>query len=115
MSLLSPPSTFTSSCRPSPPFIAKLPTRVLVGSKPPAGRASGIVIAMLANVRLSVGRLAMSPDVTTPPISERVVSMSGAALVTVTASVSAPTCRSSSTVGRPPTDDVLHGRLAGIR
>jgi len=57
LSLLSPPSTFTSTCRPSPPLKATFPTWVFVGSKVPTGRASGAMSDKLANVRLSSGKV----------------------------------------------------------
>ena len=57
-------------------------------------------------MRLSSGSSAMSFEVTTPPISERVVSMSGVPTLTVTASVTAPTASSRASVGAGADEDV---------
>ena len=111
MSLLSPPSTLTLSCRPSPPLIAKFPIRVFVGSKLPTGRASGITIASDANVRLRTGRFWISTGVTTPLMSDRVVSTIGVLAATVTVSVRSPTSSVTGTVSRLPTLTSRAGRL----
>ena len=77
--------------------------RVLVGSKFPTGRASGMMIVRPAKVRLSIGRFWISLGVTTPLMSDLVVSISGASAVTSTASVMSPTARSKPSVSRMPT------------
>ena len=60
--------------------------RVLVGSKFPTGRASGMMMVRPAKVRFSIGRFVISLGVTTPLMSDFVVSMSGESAVTSTAS-----------------------------
>lgn len=73
------------------------------------------MIAMSATVRFSVGGLAISREATTPLTLKRVVSMSGAGAAPVarTASVGAPTCSASSTVGWPPMTPASTGPAVG--
>ena len=56
-----------------------------------------------ANVRFSSGRFVISVGVMTPPISDRVVSMSDVSPDTVTVSVTAPTSSCIGSVCRVPT------------
>ena len=83
--------------------MAKLPMRVLVGSKLPTGRASGMMMDRPAKVRFSMGRLATSSSVTTPLRSDRVVSMRAAEATTSMASSRSPTASSTFRVARVPT------------
>ena len=53
-------SPLARPAQPSPPLKAMLPTRVLVGSKLPIGRASGRIDERLAKVRLRSGRFCTS-------------------------------------------------------
>jgi hypothetical protein len=82
--------------------MAKFPMRVLVGSKLPTGRASGITTVRPANVRLSSGRFWISRGVTTPEMSDLVVSMTASA-ATSTVSVSCPSANAKLKLGRVPT------------